>query len=92
MGSMERFWRLKVASKSSSLNERTAARRADLIAKGWAQKNWLLPPAALANLAALVEREGCTEAEAVERPPAHRARSQRRANQRVGRCCSPPRR
>lgn len=48
-----------------SASERATDRRADLIKQGWAQKNWLLPPAALADLAALTERDGSTEAEAV---------------------------
>ena len=55
------------APKSKSASERTAERRAELIAKGWKQKNYLLSPKALADLAAVKVRDGGDEVAIVER-------------------------
>ncbi len=46
-----------------AVNESRAAK----LAKGFAQKAWLLPPEALRDLAAITKREGCNETEAVVR-------------------------
>lgn len=59
----------KPATKTPS--ERTAESRAVKIANGYAQKNWLLPPAALRDLAKITKRDGCSETDAVARALAH---------------------
>ncbi len=56
-----------MAKKSTkSASERAQESRAAKIAAGYAAKSWLLSPAAQADLATIVEREECTEGEAVE--------------------------
>jgi hypothetical protein len=48
-------------------SDRTAARRAELTAKGHKQKNLLLPPLALKALETITARDGISETEAVTR-------------------------
>jgi hypothetical protein len=54
-------------AKAKTASERTAQSRAAKIAEGYVQKNFLLPPEALAALAWIKKRDGGTETEAVER-------------------------
>jgi hypothetical protein len=61
-------------AKAKSASERTAESRAAKIAAGYAQKNFLLRPAALADLERITTRDGCTETEAIERALAALAR------------------
>jgi hypothetical protein len=54
----------KARPKSGS--DRASASRAAKLAAGYVSKTMLLAPAAAANLAALIERDECSETEAVE--------------------------
>lgn len=63
----------KAKGASRTPSERAAAHRADLLAKGYRQKNLLVSPAALEALAKVTSREGCTEADAVQRALGYRA-------------------
>jgi hypothetical protein len=57
-----------VRSKGAkSASDRATESRAAKLAAGYVAKSWLLPPAAAADLAALIERDGCSETEAVTR-------------------------
>jgi len=47
-------------------SKRASASRAAKLAAGYVSKSVLLAPAAAADLAALIERDECTEAEAIE--------------------------
>lgn len=62
--------RLAKAKSTAVKNESRDAK----LAQGWAQKGFLLPPRALADLAAAVKRDGGTEAEAVARALAQLAK------------------
>lgn len=52
-------------AKARSGADRAKESRAAKLAAGYVAKSLLLPPQAAADLAALVERDGCAEAEAV---------------------------
>lgn len=52
--------------KTQSGSDRAQASRAAKLAAGYVSKSLLLAPAAAADLAALIERDECTEAEAIE--------------------------
>jgi len=53
-------------AKSRSAGERAQESKAAKLAAGYVRKDLLLPPDAAADLAALIERDDCTEAEAIE--------------------------
>jgi hypothetical protein len=53
-------------AKTRSAGDRALESKAARLAAGYVRKDLLLPPAAAADLAALTERDECTEAEAIE--------------------------
>lgn len=55
------------AAAPRSASDRAKDARAAKLAAGYMAKSLLLPPEAAADLAALVERDGCAEVEAVAR-------------------------
>jgi len=54
------------AKRTKSASERASESRAAKLAAGYVSKSLLLPPSAADDLAALVERDDCSEAEAIE--------------------------
>lgn len=61
---MAKAKRTRATNKSAS--ERATESRAAKLAAGYVSKSLLLAPAAAADLAAIVERDECTETEAIE--------------------------
>lgn len=56
----------KKAAGAKSASDRAQESRAAKLAAGYVSKSLLLAPGAAADLAAIVERDGCTDAEAIE--------------------------
>lgn len=54
------------AKRQKTGSDRASASRAAKLAAGYVSKSLLLRPSAAADLAALIERDECTEAEAIE--------------------------